>query len=635
MDTTLKPQAVLEKYWGFTSFKDPQETVIEHTIDGKDTLVLLPTGGGKSICYQIPALAKEGICIVVSPLIALIKDQVNTLKKKGIKAIALTSGLKFEEVDSLLDNCIYGNYKFLYLSPERLQQELVQERIKNMNVNLIAIDEAHCISQWGNDFRPAYRNCNILKEFFPNTPMMALTASATELVAKDIMENLQLNNPITIKKTFRRENLSYQVYHTEDKLTKLEHILKENNRAAIVYVRSRRATVETTEILNKVGISAAFFHGGLTSEEKTKRLDSWLQDYTRVMVATNAFGMGIDKPNVGVIAHINFPESLESYYQEAGRAGRDGENSIAVLLKNESDEIQLKNQFIKTLPSVDFVKLLYKKLNNYFQIPYAEGSQQTFALNFNEFCATYSLNPILAFNALRVLDKHSVLSFLQTHLKKTSIQFTCSNPQLFYYLDQHPSVEKIVQTILRTYGGVFDIATNINLSLIAKKTNTFEKRVLQTLEQLEKDNIISLEATDTDASITFLVPREDDKTINIIAKEIEQQNKLKIQKVKAVVDYVNNDKVCKSLQLLRYFDEDVKDPCGICSVCLQKKSNISPDILSIAKEEVLKCLQKQPMSSKQLAEDITFKEIYILEALKDLFAEEEIALNDKNEYRLP
>ncbi|MCM5663022.1 RecQ family ATP-dependent DNA helicase [Galbibacter mesophilus] len=630
----LKPQEVLQKYWGFTSFKEPQEEIIQLAVDGKDSLVLLPTGGGKSICYQVPALMKEGICIVVSPLIALIKDQVNSLKSKGIKAIALTSGLKFEEVDSLLDNCIYGNYKFLYLSPERLQQELVQERMKSMNVNLIAIDEAHCISQWGNDFRPAYRNCSVLKEFFPETPMMALTASATKTVAGDIIENLHLHEPVTVKKSFRRENLSYQVFHTEDKLFKLEQILKENNGAAIVYVRSRRATVETSEVLNKVGISATFFHGGLTNEEKNKRLDAWLTDQTTVMVATNAFGMGIDKPNVSVIAHINFPESLESYYQEAGRAGRNGEKAVAVILKNNSDEIQLKNQFIKTLPNVDFIKLLYKKLNNYFQIPYGEGFQQNFSLNFNAFCSAYSINPMLAYNGLKILDKHSVISFLETHHKKTSVLFICSNSQLFYYLDQNPSAEKITQAILRTYGGVFDISTAINVTLIAKKTNTFEKRVLQTLEQLQKDNIIELEAKDTDASITFLKPREDDKTINVIAKEIEQQNKLKIQKVKAVLNYVNNEKVCKSTQLLTYFDEDTKETCGICSVCLAKKSRLSSDVLAIAKEEVLKCLQKSPLSSKELAENITFKEVYILEALKELIAEELVTTNSVNQYKI-
>ncbi|WP_335967182.1 RecQ family ATP-dependent DNA helicase [Galbibacter sp. PAP.153] len=632
MSLKKDPREVLKEFWGFSSFRDSQEEVVHTILNNQDVLALLPTGGGKSICYQVPAMTKDGICIVVSPLVALIKNQVNTLKSKGIKAIALTGGLKFEELDALLDNCIYGNYKFLYVSPERLQQDIVQERLKNMNVNLIAIDEAHCISQWGNDFRPAYRNCAVLKDFFPNVPMVALTASATKRVAKDIVENLKLESPSTIKKTFQRKNISYQVCESEDKIYKLEQLLKEHPGPAIVYVRSRRATVETSNILNKVGMAATFFHGGLTNAEKTKKLDAWLNDQSRIMVATNAFGMGIDKPDVETIVHLNFPESVESYYQEAGRAGRNGEKAYAVILKNSSDEIQLKNQFVKTLPSVVFLKLLYKKLNNYFQIPYGEGTHQTFPLNFNQFCHTYQFNTMLTYNGLRALDRHSVISFTEMHLKKSNIQFICTNNQLFYYLDNNPSAENIVQTILRTYGGVFDMETNINTLLISKKAHTFEEKVHHTLEQLKKDGIITYDATDTDASITFLVPREDDNTINMVAKDIEQQNKLKTQQVESVLAYINNNTICKSIQLLRYFDENANDPCGICSVCTQKEEHISKDILAIAQEEVLKCLQKKPLNSKELVEEITFKEAYILEALKALLFEEIITINANNQY---
>ncbi|MCX2680907.1 RecQ family ATP-dependent DNA helicase [Galbibacter sp. EGI 63066] len=632
MKLKKNPHDILQEYWGFSSFIHPQESIINSILDKKDALILLPTGGGKSVCYQVPALINDGICIVVSPLIALIKDQVNTLKDKGIKAIGLTSSLKFDDVDALLDNCIYGNYKFLYLSPERLQQDLVQQRIRNMNVNLIAIDEAHCISQWGNDFRPAYRNCVILKEFFPDVPMVALTASATRVVASDIVENLQLNEPAIIKKTFKRNNLSYQVFETEDKNYELEKLLKENTGSAIVYVRSRKATIETSGFLNKKGISADFFHGGISNNDKDKKLAAWLNNQTRVMVATNAFGMGIDKADVQTIVHLNFPESLESYYQEAGRAGRNGDKAYAVILKSGHDEGRLKNQFVKTLPDVNFIKLLYNKLNNYFQISYGEGVQETFPLNFNHFCQTYDLPAMLTYNGLRVLDRYSVIALNETYYKKMNIQFTTTNNQLFYYMDQHPSVENIVQSILRTYGSVFDMPTTINTLLISKKSKTFEQKVLDVLQQLQKDEIIDYEATDTDTLITFLTPREDDKTINVIAKPIEQQNELKIKRVEAVINYTNNDTVCKSIQLLRYFDEEEKEPCGICSVCAKNENDISGDVLSIIKEEIIKSLKKQCMTSRELVENITFKEPYILDALKDLLDDEILSINSKNQY---
>ena len=383
---------IVAKFWGFTSFKPMQEEIIASVINGKDTVALLPTGGGKSICFQIPALAMEGICIVVSPLVALMGDQVNALKERGIKALKITGGISFEELNTLLDNALYGNYKFLYLSPERLQQEIVQNYIRQMNVNLIAVDEAHCISQWGNDFRPAYKNITILREIHPLVPIIALTATATPEVLEDTISELKMKLPAVFKNSFDRENLSYQVFKEDDKLYRTVQLLKKNSGSAIVYVRNRKGTTEISDQLNSLGIYVIFYHGGISSKEKSQKLQSWRSGAISTMVATNAFGMGIDHPNVRFVIHLQIPESLESYFQETGRAGRDGEMASAVLLYNGYDKILVKTQFVDSLPTTSDLKKIYRTLNNYFQIPYGEGEFTKHNFNFSEFCQAYSLN---------------------------------------------------------------------------------------------------------------------------------------------------------------------------------------------------------------------------------------------------
>ncbi|MGS2764413.1 RecQ family ATP-dependent DNA helicase [Sinomicrobium sp. M5D2P9] len=625
----------MNKYWGFDSFRHPQRQIINALLDGQDALALLPTGGGKSVCFQVPALAREGICIVVSPLVALISDQVENLRAKGIKTAALAGGLKYDEVDSILDNCIYGNYKFLYLSPERLQQEIVLERIRQMPVNLVAIDEAHCISQWGNDFRPAYRNCAILKEMFPQVPTVALTASATAKVVDDILENLQIKEATVFRKSFARTNIAYMVFEEEDKLYRLKQILRKNRDSSIVYVRNRKATSEIAAHLNANNITADYYHGGITAEEKSDKLRRWLNNTTQVMVATNAFGMGIDKPDVKTVIHMHLPENMESYYQEAGRAGRNGEKAFAVILKNSQDEQHLKKQFLDNLPDVAFIKLLYKKLNNYFQISYGEGENTTFSFNFNHFCSTYHLNPVLTYNALKLLDRNSVISLSEQFERKTTVQFTVTNHRLFQYMDKNQRSEHIIQAILRTYGGIFDNEIKVNPQLIAQKTASEEKRVIAVLEQLAKDEIISYNAEHTDARITFLVPREDDITINIIAKGIKKQNKQKYEQVDSVIRYIEDDKTCKSIRILSYFDENNGTDCGICSVCIRKKQNgISGEVLKIIEEETVKALRQKGMTSRELTEILTFKEKYVLDVLKKLLEAGKIRINDKNEYEV-
>ena len=630
----MHPIEVLERYWQHTSFRPLQEEIIASVLNQEDTFALLPTGGGKSVCFQIPALIQDGICIVVSPLIALMKDQVNTLKEKGIKAIALTSGMSYKDLDTQLDNCIYGNYKFLYLSPERLQQTLVQERIQQMKVNLIAVDEAHCISQWGNDFRPAYKNIAALRQFHPHVSCIALTATAKHNVVDDIVENLDFINPKIFKASFARPNIAYDVIHTDDKLFQLEHLLKKYQGSSIIYVRNRRATTDIHNLLKAKGFSSTFYHGGITNKEKQERLYQWTNGQIDIMVATTAFGMGIDKANVKTVIHINLPESLESYYQEAGRAGRDGELAHAIILKQHIDENHLRSQFLNTLPSVAFVKTVYNKLVNYFQISYGEGEDTLHQFDFKSFCNQYKLSASITYNALLLLDRNAIITLTQLFNFRTKIQFITTNAVLFQYLETHMDLNILVKVLLRTYGGIFDYETKVNLSLVIKKSNISEKQVIDQLQRLEKDNVISLQLANTDSEITFLKPREDDITINPIAKTIEQQHTLKHQQIESVLDYIKNDSICRSLQLLHYFGEKSKKNCGICSVCMAKASRLEKESNAAISIQILKALTTEALSSRQLLLQIKCSEKALLDGLSELIELKKIKLTPINTYTL-
>ncbi len=628
------PIQILERYWSFTSFKPLQEEIINAVLEGEDTFALLPTGGGKSICFQIPALVKEGICIVVSPLIALMKNQVNTLKEKGVKAMALTNEFKYSEIDTMLDNCIYGNYKFLYLSPERLQQDIVQNRIQQMNVNLIAVDEAHCISQWGNDFRPAYKNIVSLRQLLPNVNVIALTASATPKVVEDIVEELDFINPKIFKQSFKREHLAYMVFEEEDKFFRMEQILKKNPNSSIIYVRNRKSTFEISNYLEQKGFTSTFYHGGLSNTEKDKHFSSWLNNQKQVMVATNAFGMGIDKADVKTVIHVNLPESLESYFQEAGRAGRNDEKAYAIILKNKGDEQHVKSQFLNILPSVDFIKQVYRKLCNYFQISYGEGEYTTHEFSLNTFCKTYGFNSIITYNALKALDRTSVITLSQQFHNRSTVQVIVTNTVLFDYLDKHQETNTIVKTMLRTYGGIFDQNVKINTNLIADKASTTEDRVIQTLLQLQKSEIIELKLTQTDAQIVFLQPREDDKTINRIAKTIEQQNNLKKKQVASVLNYVNSNDICKSIQLLSYFGERKLEDCGICSVCIKTNDSLSNNTIEENITAIVLALKEKPLSSRDIVFNTNIKEIHIAAILKLMLEKDIIEITSANTYKI-
>ncbi|WP_370479303.1 RecQ family ATP-dependent DNA helicase [Tamlana flava] len=628
------PLHILEHYWGFTTFRPLQEDIINTVISGEDTFALLPTGGGKSLCFQIPALTKNGICIVISPLIALMKDQVQALKDKGIKAMSVTSGISYDELDTLLDNCIYGNYKFLYLSPERLQQELVQDRIRQMNVNLIAVDEAHCISQWGSDFRPAYKNIAILRQLQPTVNVVALTASARPEVIADIIKELDFINPKIFRQSFFRSNLAYMVFHENDKHYRLESILKKYEKSSIVYVRNRKLTIELRDFLKSKKISATNYHGGLSNAEKETNMTSWLNDQKQVMVATNAFGMGIDKPDVKTVVHFSLPESIESYFQEAGRVGRNGEKAFAVILKNNSDKDVVKNQFLSVLPSVDLVKQVYRKLCTYFQISYGEGEYQTFDFDFNTFCKTYNFNSILCYNALLILDRNSIISLSRQFQNKVTVQFITSNNTLFRYLDTNQGIDIIVKAILRIYGGVFDNITKIDVSKVAEKAGITEDKIVNTLQKLEQDDIIALSLAKTDAQITFIEPREDDKTINRIASIIEQQNTLKQHQVSAILDYVENDSICKSEQLLAYFGEKDTKPCGICSVCIRPKQVKKSQPKVSLKNQIIQLLENGDQSSRSILENTNCDETELKTVLKLLLEHQIITITPTNTYKL-
>lgn len=627
-----KALEILKKYWGYDSFRSVQEDVIRELVNGNDVFGLMPTGGGKSVCFQVPTLLQEGLCLVISPLVALMKDQVYQLQKRDIKAIALTGGIHSEELIQLLDNCQYGNYKFLYVSPERLEQDWVLERIKSLNISLVAIDEAHCVSQWGHDFRPAYLKIVRLKEIFSKTPFVALTASATPEVQQDIVNLLGLTNPKIYKKSFARENLGYHVIKTEDKLYKLKQILSKNPEPSIVYVRNRKSCHEYASQLNTLGFKATFYHGGLPKKEKENNMQSWMNEQAPIMIATSAFGMGIDKPNVKTVVHVNLPENLESYYQEAGRAGRNGQKAFAILITAPSDVVQAENQFISVLPDVSFLKNVYVKLCNYFQVSYGEGINDEFSFSLNRFCAKYELPVIKVFNSLQFLDRQAIISLSNEQSEKVQLQFLIESKEVIRYISLHPDDESVITSILRNYPGVFDVKTNINTVFVAKNSNSNEADVIALLVKLKESGIVDLMLIQNESKITFLEVREDDRTINRVAKYLEKQNLNKKNQLASVVTYVSDELQCKSRLLLTYFGESVHKDCGVCSFCLGKKPKTIDRELIVT--QVLSMLKECPKTSRELATKMEIDEHQLLEVLRQLLEYNVITINTKNQFIL-
>ncbi len=629
MQTALQ---ILEKYWNHKSFRVPQDKIIESVLAGNDTFALMPTGGGKSICFQVPALMSEGICLVISPLIALMNDQVANLQKRNIKAMAMTGGISSNEMIDLLDNFEFGNYKFLYLSPERLQIDWILDRIKNLPINLIAIDEAHCVSQWGHDFRPAYLKINILKTHFPKVPFLALTASATQRVKVDIINQLGLFETKIFEKSFARENIAYMVFEIEDKLFRMEQILKKNPESSIIYVRNRKSCTDVSSQLESLGIKSTFYHGGLSMKEKDANMQKWMSEKVQVMVATNAFGMGIDKANVKTVIHIHLPENLESYYQEAGRAGRNGEKAFAVILTSASDKLQAESQFLSFLPDKFFLNEMYIKLCTFFRIAYGEGINEKFGFNLNQFSAKYNFPILKTYNAIQFLDRQGILTLSQNFSEKITLQFIISSKEVLRYMSLNSQEEEVILTILRNYPGIYETQTVFNIDLIAKKSNCEISKVQSILEKLKSKEIIEYQSKNNDASITFNEVREDDKTINRVSKFLVNQNDLKKIQFQSVLDYVNENNICKSKLILSYFGETNSENCGICSFCITKTEK-KINTLSLS-EKIVGLLKIQDMNSREIEKLTKHKTNDVIFAIKNLLENNIILIKANNQYTL-
>ncbi|MFH6993682.1 ATP-dependent DNA helicase RecQ [Flavobacterium sp. FlaQc-48] len=625
-------QEILLKYWKHDSFRPLQKEIIDSVLDGQDTFALLPTGGGKSICFQVPAMMQEGICLVVSPLIALMKDQVANLQKREIKAIALTGGIHTEEIIDLLDNCQYGNYKFLYLSPERLQSDWILERIKNLPINLIAIDEAHCVSQWGHDFRPAYLKISELKKHFPKIPFLALTATATPRVIEDIKKELGLKDPILFQQSFERKNIAYMVFEVEDKLYRVEQILKKNPQPSIIYVRNRKSCLNISTQLESLGFKATYYHGGLSAKEKDKNMQLWMSQKAQVIVATNAFGMGIDKDNVKTVIHTQLPENLENYYQESGRAGRNGEKAFSVLLFNNSDANQTEQQFLSILPDKKFLKTMYVKLCNYFQIAYGEGLDESFSFKLNHFCHKYEFPTLKTYNALQFLNQQGIITMSQEFSEKITLQFLIESKEVIRYMSLNPNDEEIILAILRTYPGVYEMKTPFNLSLIAKKSHHTEEQVSAVLEKLREKEIIEYKSKNNDATILFNEVREDELTINRVSKYLEKQNQLKEEQLLSVLHYIKENKTCKNRLILDYFGEETNSNCGVCSYCITQKGKIT-EADSIA-DKILHVLKTTALSSREIQAQIKVDTNDVILVLQELLENNHIIIQPNNKYTL-
>lgn len=625
---------ILKKYWGYDTFREPQEQIIEAVLQGNDTLALLPTGGGKSICFQIPALLNEGICLVISPLIALIEDQINQLKERNIKALSITGNLSPQDISDLLDNCQFGNYKFLYIAPERLKNEWILSRIIQLPINLVAIDEAHCVSQWGHDFRPAYLEIGSLKEWLPNVPFIALTASANQHVQDDIVKLTKLHQPKIFKKSFFRDELHYGIYLQDNTEELLFQILKKSPEPAIVYAKSRKATMEIAQKLKALGISADFFHGGLDYKTKKKKLNNWIDEEILVMVATNAFGMGIDKANVRNVVHLHIPDNLESYYQEAGRAGRNGQKAFATLLLSRQSVNEATLFHNQNILDIQFIKTIYKRFVNQHQIAYGEGFNKIVRFNFKDFCRKHNFPVSKTFQAFEFLDRQSIITFQQSFQYKSYLQFLISSENAMAYFSNHSLEEILFLSIVHHYMGIHEIETAIDIDKLAKHTKMPVPKIIATIEKWVLQGFCTFSQAPNDTSVILNEVREDDITINRVAKNLQHYNTIKEQQFKAMMHYVTDQTTCKNILLLNYFNETITENCGKCSTCIQNKNQHNNELLQQIKQTLLAYPPKHELLLVDLKATYFDKTAYLAQALKELVEENQYLYNNATYTRL-
>lgn len=623
-------RSILLKYWGYDKFRDLQEEIIESVATGKDTLGLMPTGGGKSITFQVFSLSRPGVCIVITPLIALMKDQVENLTKRKIKAVAIYSGMTKREIEIALNNVINGDYKFLYLSPERLKNYNFRERLKNMNVNLITVDEAHCISQWGYDFRPSYMEIAEIRETLPDVPILALTATATPNVVVDIQEKLKFSEPNVLEKSFERKNLVYYVINTEDKVKQLFKLVTKVEGSAVVYVRNRRKTREYALLLQKYNISADFYHAGLDTQVRAKKQDDWQHDRTRIMVCTNAFGMGIDKPNVRLVVHMDLPDSLEAYFQEAGRAGRDGHKAWAFLVTNNSDKAQIKKNITMSFPELKKVISIYNAICNYLEIPI--GAAKDFEIPFDifDFSKKFKQSVLIVYNSLKILEFSGIIRYAEDANSHSRVIFTINREDLYRFQVENEKLDSFIKMLLRTYSGVFNDFTNISEVYLAKKGNTSPETIINLLKVLQQYKIIKYIPKIDKPLIHFVSERLEDKGILFNKKDLDLQKERVLDRLENMLTYATSTNKCRSQQLLAYFGENDTSRCGVCDVCARRNElGLSKYEFDLILEKVKNNINLEPVLLNVLVDQIDSNESKIIKVIQWLFDNNKIEYDDE------
>lgn len=614
---------ILKQYWGYDNFRGIQEDIIRSIGEGRDTLGLMPTGGGKSITFQVPALAQEGLCLVITPLIALMKDQVRNLRERGIKATAIYSGMTREEIVIALENCIFGNYKFLYVSPERLDTEIFQIKLRSMHVSLITVDESHCISQWGYDFRPAYLKIADIRQLLPGVPVIALTATATPEVVNDIQQRLQFRQENVFRMSFERKNLAYVVRHTEDKESELLHILQRVDGSGIVYTRNRKKTKEISLFLNRNHITATFYHAGLNDETKDSRQKAWLKGEFRVMVATNAFGMGIDKPDVRVVIHADVPDSPEAYFQEAGRAGRDGMKAYAVLLFCARDKITLKQRVSDTFPEKSYIRKIYEDINFYYQMAMGDGRGCIFAFNIDEFCRNFKHFPVQTDSALKILTRAGYLEYTDEQDNASRIMFTITKEELYRIREQSEDTEKLLRILLRSYTGLFTDYAYISEDNLSTRSGLSKQQIYETLLSLSRQHILHYIPAKKTPYIIYTRERQETERVYLSKEVYEDRKESYVQRINAMIEYAESENRCRSRMLLRYFGEKNEHNCGQCDVCLQQhQSGLKSGEFEAISQQLQALLKENLLSLQEIKDKMQVPENHLMKVVSYLVSEE-------------